>query len=115
MCLGFHTVLLQCGSFNINYFTVRTILCMNVVLMFSFIHMILKWLVHVHFKILGSFISCDDSDGNKSSKKSDRIYQQNNNFAQASCFFVHFLRNYDVQMPNFTFSAHQTTAFFFFS
>ena len=49
MCLGFHTVLLHCGSLFL-IFTVTTILSKNVVLMFFSIHMILKWLVHVHLK-----------------------------------------------------------------
>ena len=38
---------------------------------------------------LGSF-SNDDGDGKEDVKKSNRFITQNNNFARASRFFVHF-------------------------
>ena len=36
-------------------------------------------------------ISSDDGDGNEKGKKAIGLYWQNNNFARASRFFVHFL------------------------
>ena len=38
---------------------------------------------------LGS-LSNEDSDGNGNGKKAIGLHWQNNNFARASCFFVHF-------------------------
>ena len=38
---------------------------------------------------VGSF-SNDDGDGNENVKKSNRFIEQNNKFARASRFFVHF-------------------------
>ena len=35
-------------------------------------------------------LSNNDVDGNKNGKKAIGLYQQSNNFARASCFFVHF-------------------------
>ena len=35
-------------------------------------------------------LTSDDGDGNKNVKKSSRFNNQNNNFARASRFFVHF-------------------------
>ena len=40
-------------------------------------------------KVIGSF-SNDDGDGNQDVKKAKGLDWQNNNFARASCFFVHF-------------------------
>ena len=39
--------------------------------------------------VLGS-LSNDDDDGNKNGKKTIGLDWQNNNFARASCFLVHF-------------------------
>ena len=39
--------------------------------------------------LLGTLRS-NDADGNKNVKKKNRFYKQNNNFARASRFFVHF-------------------------
>ena len=39
---------------------------------------------------MGSF-SNNDGDGNENGKKTIGLYEQNNNFARASRFFVHFL------------------------
>ena len=36
-------------------------------------------------------LSIDDSEGNENGKKAISLYQQNNNFAPASRFFVQFL------------------------
>ena len=35
--------------------------------------------------------SNNDGDGNENGKKAIGLYEQNNNFARASRFFVHFL------------------------
>ena len=47
------------------------------------------FLVAVAVVVAGSF-SNDDGDGNQDVKKSNRFITQNNNFARASRFFVHF-------------------------
>ena len=39
---------------------------------------------------IGSLISKDDGDGNENGKKAIGLDWQNNNFARASRFFVHF-------------------------
>ena len=44
---------------------------------------------HMASYIVGSF-SSDDSDGKEDVKKSNRFVTQNDNFARASRFFVHF-------------------------
>ena len=53
--------------------------------------------------------SCSNDDGegdsNDSAKERNGFVKQNNNFACASRFFVHFLpslHDYDVKMPDFT-------------
>ena len=54
-------------------------------------------------------------------QKAIGLYQQNNNFARALRFFVHFLAvvaGLQLEVPNFTFCRgrqHKTTTFFFFS
>ena len=70
---------------------------------------------------LGS-LSNDDGDVNENGKKAIGLDWQNNNFARASHFVVHFflssLHDYDVKMPNFTFCGdreHKKTTLFFFS
>ena len=69
--------------------------------------------------MLGS-LSNDDGDVNENGKKAIGLDWQNNNFARASRFFVHFfvvtarLRR---EMPNFTFCGKRedkTTTLFFF-
>ena len=69
--------------------------------------------------MLGS-LSNDDGDVNENGKKAKGLDKQNNNFARASRFFVHFfavtarLRR---EMPNFTFCGKRedkTTTLFFF-
>ena len=61
--------------------------------------------------------SNDDGDGIENGKKSIGLDWQNNNFARASRFFVHFFTF--SAMPNFTFCSggrgHSTTTFFFVS
>ena len=47
------------------------------------------FLVAVAVVVAGSF-SNDDGDGNQDVKNSNRFITQNNNFARASRFFVHF-------------------------
>ena len=37
-----------------------------------------------------TILRCDESDGNEKRQKSTRFNEQNNNFARASRFFVHF-------------------------
>ena len=47
----------------------------------------------------------NDANGNEKVKK-QMVYKQNNNFARAWRFFVHFFpvfHDYDVKMPNFAF------------
>ena len=44
----------------------------------------------VKFRELGS-LSNDDGDGNENGKKAKGLDKENNNFARASRFFVHFL------------------------
>ena len=73
--------------------------------------------------ILGN-LSNDDVDVNENGKKEIGLDWLNNNFARASCFFVHFfavsarLRR---ELPNSTFlggcehGEHKTATFFFFS
>ena len=64
-----------------------------------------------------------EGDVNKIVKKSDKFKykKQNNNFARASRFIVHFLpslHDYDLKVPNFMFggvSEHKMATFFFFS
>ena len=46
--------------------------------------------VQVHYGTRGS-LSNDDGDGNANGKKTIELDRQNNNFARASRFFVHFL------------------------
>ena len=41
------------------------------------------------FRVIGSF-SNDDGDGNENAKKINGFVKQNNIFARASRFFVHF-------------------------
>ena len=56
-----------------------------------------KLLLHLSWKILGTLRS-NDSDGNKNVKKKKkhlfRFNKQNNNFARASRFFVHFFARF---------------------
>ena len=73
-------------------------------------------------EIIGSLTCDDESDVNEKSKKAISLDWQNNNFARAPRFFVHFflpsLHDYDVKLPNFTFFGgreHKTTTFYFFS
>ena len=47
------------------------------------------FLVAVAVVVAGSF-SNDDGDGNQDVKNNNRFITQNNNFARASRFFVHF-------------------------
>ena len=69
---------------------------------------------------LGS-LSNDGGDGSENGKKAMGLDWQNNNFARASRFFVHFfsvLHDYNVKVPTFTFCrerGHKTTTFFSFS
>ena len=69
-------------------------------------------------------LSNDDGDVNENGKKAIGLDWQNNNFARASRFFVHFLavvarlQLYNVKVPNFMFCPgreHKTTIFLFFS
>ena len=68
-------------------------------------------------------LSNDDGDVNKNVTKATGLDWQNNNFARASRFYVHFfsllsLHDYDVKLPNFTFfegREHRTTTFYLFS
>ena len=70
---------------------------------------------------LGS-LSNDEGAVNKNVTKATGLDWQNNNFARASRFFVHFfslpsLHDYEVKLPNFTFfegREHRTTAFYLF-
>ena len=66
--------------------------------------------------IIGSS-SNDDGDVNENGEKEISLDWQNNNFARASRFFVHFFTF--SAMPNFTFCSggrgHSTTTFFFVS
>ena len=80
---------------------------------------LLKWSVSGNVLMLGS-LSNDDGDVNENGKKAIGLDKQNNNFARASRFFVHFfvvtarLRR---EMPNFTFCGKRedkTTPLFFF-
>ena len=70
--------------------------------------------------ILGN-LSNDDVDVNENGKKAIGLDWLNNNFARASCFFVHSLpsvHDYHVKLPNSTFLGgceHKTTTFYFFS
>ena len=51
-------------------------------------------------------------------KNHNRFSRQNNNFARASHFFVHFfavLHDYDVKLPNFTFSGGRKHSMKFYS
>ena len=63
----------------------------------------------------------DIGDGNENGKNAIGLDKQNNNFARASHFFVHFslsLHDYDVKLPNFMFwrgQEQKTTTFSFFS
>ena len=50
----------------------------------------LPWYQHFLITTVGS-LSHNDGDGNENGKKAIGLYQQNNNFARASRFFVHFL------------------------
>ena len=56
-----------------------------------------KLLLHLSWKILGTLRS-NDSDGNKNVKKKKkhlfRFNKQNNNFARALRFFVHFFARF---------------------
>ena len=55
-----------------------------------------KLLLHLSWKILGTLRS-NDSDGNKNVKKKKHLFRfnkQNNNFARASRFFVHFFARF---------------------
>ena len=55
-----------------------------------------KLLLHLSWKILGTLRS-NDSDGNKNVKKKKKLFRfnkQNNNFARASRFFVHFFARF---------------------
>ena len=71
--------------------------------------------------LLGS-LSIDDGGGNENGKKATELDKQNNNFARAFHTFFYTslpsLHDYDVEMPNFTFSGElenkATTSFFFF-
>ena len=62
-------------------------------------------------------LSNDDGDVNENGEKAIGLDWQNNNFARASRFFVHFFTF--SAMPNFTFCSggrgHSTTTFFFVS
>ena len=63
----------------------------------------------------------DDGDGNENGKNAIYLDWQNNNFARASGFFVHFfavVATTSVKVPKFTFCRgreQKTTTFFFFS
>ena len=66
-------------------------------------------------------LSNDDGDVNENGKKAIDLVWQNNNFARASRFFVHFFAvtaRQRREMPIFTFCGgreHTTTTFVFFS
>ena len=70
--------------------------------------------------ILGN-LSNDDVDVNENGKKAIGLDWLNNNFARASCFFVHFFAvsaRLPCELPNFTFCGrreHKATTFYFFS
>ena len=68
--------------------------------------------------LIGS-LSNGDGNGNENGKRAIGLDKQNNNFARASRYFVHFsllsLHDYDVKRPNFTFYGGRegkTTNFF---
>ena len=72
MCLGFHKVLLQCGSFFL-IFTVTIDNFMHECCSNLFLYTYdIKMVGTCTFNILRS-LSCDDGDGNKSGTKSNRI------------------------------------------
>ena len=65
---------------------------------------------------LSPYISDDDGDGNENGQKVIGLDQQNNNFARASRFFVHFFA-YDMKLHSFKFCGgreDKTTIFLFF-
>ena len=65
--------------------------------------------------ITASF-SNDDGNGNENVKKNSRFIEQNNKFARASRFCVHFfLHHYDVKMSTFYGGRKQATTKFSFS
>ena len=68
-------------------------------------------------------LSNKNGDGNKDSKKATGLCQQNNNFARASHFFVHFLAvvaslqhetSLNVTHPLYGVGEHSTEIFFLF-
>ena len=72
MCLGFHIVLLHCGSLFL-IFTDRNDNFMHECCSNLFLYTYdIKMVFTCTFNILGS-LSCDDGDGNKSGKKSNSI------------------------------------------
>ena len=73
-------------------------------------------LMRFRLSIFGTLRS-NDSDGNENVKKSKGSISNDNNFARASRFFVHFFPEYHVKMPNFAFygGKKQTTTNFYFS
>ena len=87
----------------------------------GFFFRFLKFQLSSFPRLLGS-LSNDDGDGNENGKKSTELDKQNNNFARAFHAFLYTslpsLHDYDVEMPNFTFSGElenkATTSVFFF-
>ena len=71
--------------------------------------------------LLGN-LSNDDGDGSETGKRATELDKQNNNFARAFHASLYTslpsVHDYDVEMPNFTFSGElenkATTSFFFF-
>ena len=70
-----------------------------------------------------TIVSSSNDDGNvtENGRTTIGLDRQNNNFARASRFFVHYLpslHDYDVKTPNFTYGGgreHKTTTLFLFS
>ena len=67
----------------------------------------------VLFLSVRTLIRIRPRDGHKNVKNNNRFSRQNNNFALAAHFFVHFFTvfyDYDVKLPNFTFSGGRKQA-----
>ena len=76
----------------------------------------------ISFLVTIGSLSNDNGDGSENGKKAVGLDRQNNNFARASRFLVHFFavttRLYHVKVPNFTFCGgreHSRETFLFFS
>ena len=76
----------------------------------------------ISFLVTIESLSNDNGDGSENGKKAVGLDRQNNNFARASRFLVHFFavttRLYHVKVPNFTFCGgreHSRETFLFFS